>query len=597
METGPAAMDEWVILSDGDSDTAAVVLGGSDTASEGSSCSDIAASEYNGGESGYTAWSRPLVSPFDGVDRAPPRLIFDGPLRPVVAAAAAPQPPEFVKEVSYSYGEALSIGGGDEIKERLAASEIEATAECSKAVVDAVSQDDTICGIGNAGVVICDPDVVEHTAHVDDGNVTIDNISVVEVTDVVDHGATAHVDDGSATTDGISVDEVADVVEHTVHVNEGGISVIEVPPATVSSAAPPATSSEVDEFVADDEHESRSSPTPAVAVAPKATSPPPPPPRFSEAARFSLSVVVDEDENPPKATSPPPPRFPEAAGMSSEVDKSVVDDEGESTGSKSGDAAPTPTAVVVEVDKSVVDDEHEGTGRRPGDVLTTSPVMKDRASEPAHGGHRCRCAPLEHCRNCDPRQLVIRKEKRSPQVLNLREELAVLLKEAAVANQRLGRREGLWLQSPAAINAAFEARVRTQAFIATNNAATINTATEGRTQAHPDRPHGSGQSPAAINAASEARMRFQASHATNNAAVINAALEAPTQAPPDHPRGSGQSPAAAINAGPEALNQALPERRRGSEPSVADMADFAIAYLFSSSCMILYTFCFIFLLA
>lgn len=157
-------MDEWVILSDGESNTAAVVLDGSYDSDGTASSDDIdtAASDvYN-----YMARSRPLVSHFGGgggVDGGapPPPLFYDGPLRAVVAAAAAaapPAPPKFVKEVRYSYGEALSIGGGDEIKQRPAASEIEATTERS---IDAASQEDTSCEIGNAGVVICDGDVVE----------------------------------------------------------------------------------------------------------------------------------------------------------------------------------------------------------------------------------------------------------------------------------------------------------------------------------------------------------------------------------------------------------------------------------------------------
>uniref|UniRef100_A0A0E0KJM7 Uncharacterized protein n=1 Tax=Oryza punctata TaxID=4537 RepID=A0A0E0KJM7_ORYPU len=652
-------MDEWVILSDGESDTAAAVLdGGDDTASDDS---DTAASDlYNGSLSGYTARSRPLVSHFGGVDGAPPPLIYE-PLRAVMAAAAPPLPPEFVKEVSYSYGEALSIGGGDEIKQRPAASEIEAITQRSKLAIDAASQEDTICEIGNAGVVICDGDVVELTADVDDGGATTDGASVVEVTDavgdaataqvvdggattddvpvvevadVVDQTATVHVDDDGATIDDVSVVEVADVVAPTAHVGEGGpaadgisvvdvtdvvehtatvqfddggantddvavvevtdvvdhtaqvfvdpaadvisvvdvtdvvdhtaashvddgggaaadgISVAEVPPLTVSAAAPPPpTSSEVG-----DEHESRSPPTPAVVAAPRATDPPPP--------RFSPAV---DDEHERKSIDAPP--TPPAASLVSPAATSPPPPDARTSG---------------EVGKSVVDDE-------PVHVLTTAAAaMKATASDSggedtADGGSESSDDPLEHCGDCHPRRLVIReKEETSTEVLNLRQELAMLHREAAVAVGRSEGYAGLWLQSPAAINAAYEAckhaeaaainaanetRKRAEALLATINAVTPEAPTA---QAPPaDRRHGSVESPAD---------------------AISAALEARTQAPPATTNAAAE--AATINAAtPEARTKVSTERRRGgSEPSAADMADFAIAYLFSSSCMILYSF-------
>uniref|UniRef100_J3LTB7 Uncharacterized protein n=2 Tax=Oryza brachyantha TaxID=4533 RepID=J3LTB7_ORYBR len=410
-----------------------------------------------------------------------------------------------MEAVSYSYGEALSIGG----------EEIEL-------VRDVVASD--VCA-------------------------TTDSISAVDVADVVER--TADVDEGSGTTDRV---DVADVFEHTMHVDEGnsaadGISVVEVPPVGVPAPAPPPTSSEVD-----DEHADRSPPTPTAAVAaPNSTSPLP---------RLSLSVVpVDEDESAPKVTSPSPAR------LSSEVDKSAIDD---------------------------------GTERRSDDVLTTAEVIKatasDSAGEHAHGGRSCRCAPLEHCRNCHPRRLVIQMEERSPPAMNLRQELAMLQREAAVANQRLGPRQGLWLQSPAAINAAHEARIRSQTpAAATNNAAAINAAFEAQTQAPTDRRRGSEQSlAAAIDAALEPR--GQAPPATINAAARRARTKAPPATINDAvaPRAGTKAPAATIKAAaPRARTQVRTYRRRGAEepePSAADMEDFAIAYLFSSSCMILYTF-------
>ncbi|KAL5210522.1 hypothetical protein ABZP36_006145 [Zizania latifolia] len=243
-------MDGWILLSDGESDdTSWVVLDGSDAAFE-DNYSDASAPEDNDSEDGYTIeiWIRG-VRPLElgrGVHVAPPRPVFDEPLRP---------------------SEAISTGGGDEIKEMLAAAaEIEAAAERFKLFIDAASQEDTFWGIGgNAGLVTVSApappatsseDVVEHTAPVDDNSTEADRISVVEA-----------------------------------------------PPVTVPAAAPPAPSSEGDKFVLDDEHEGTkirsshaSSPTPGAVVAQTANSPPPP---RSGGAPPTPAVLVA-----PTATSP-----------------------------------------------------------------------------------------------------------------------------------------------------------------------------------------------------------------------------------------------------------------------------------------------------
>uniref|UniRef100_A0A0D9VZN4 Uncharacterized protein n=1 Tax=Leersia perrieri TaxID=77586 RepID=A0A0D9VZN4_9ORYZ len=580
-------MDEWVILSDGESDTAAAAKA-------------VTSDEDNDGESsGYTSWSaRPIVSHHfadGGVDRAPPPPL---PLPATVAAAAAVArrlPPEFVKEINYSYSEALSIGGGgDEIEEKPDDSGIEETDESSNLAVDAASQEDT--AIGNAGVVIRGGDVIEHTAHDvdDDGSATtesdVDEDSEVTESDVdedseitesdVDEGSETTqsvvdngnaitgsdksisvvevnvVNDHTATADCIPVVEVADVAENTAQVDASeSISVVEVPPVTVSSSAPPAISSETDNSVVDDEDEHKggrdgddgedcycrcgeiSDPTVygnnchRLVIRGREKFPPYDP---WEAMREKFATIRKEMQRYGRC---PFDRTPWSPLVSRDELNRAIEARMRFQASTSAAAAAAA-------------------------AISATPEAPIEASSPAAVDATAPEVPTE-----------ISSAEINDAAINAAPEAPVEISPAEI--------------NDAAISAAPEAP--TEVSPAEIKDAAINAAPEAPTEISPAEIDD-----AAINAAPEAPMEVP-NAAT--AAAINAAPEARAEEPSATinaaaPEGRTEAVSAAISAAAEARTKAPApgDRRRDSEPSAADMADFAVTYLFSSSCMILYTF-------